>query len=271
MHRARGGVLDPWAGLVPPTLLPAPGLDGEPVGLDALTTLLDSPGEFFFRYMLRAWAARRLRLLRSPLERVSLQELLAEVANETTVPAGDVGRALVQAALERLQEEQRLGAVEGEAVAQATPIVEAIGAGVAEQAEAFCRRPPSEGPLLVAEGLPWRIVAPRGRVVGDGEDAVLVEVAASVPKKRLSDRPDLALSARALAAAGHPLHGLEVIGADGGRGAAKVEALAEQALTALREATECARAGRFPVAESRRFGLVGDAASATDGNEGGEP
>jgi len=275
MFRAQSGELDAWSGLVRPDLLPAPGLDGEPISLAALCTLLEAPGEFFFRHMLRAWGPPSLRPWQPPLERRALEEQLAAVASETTAPAGEVERALVGGVLEGLEAARELGAFDQPALDQARPMVETIGRELAanEDAHGFCRRPACEGALVVAEGLPWRIV-PRGRLVGEGDDAVLVDVAASVGKKRLGDRPDLVLSGLALAAAGSPPEKLKVVAASGSEGNAPFVQQVDAVLEALTEATTRARAGRFPVGDSWRFGLVGDrpgASAPEEGEEGGEP
>lgn len=269
MHRARGGTLDAWTGLVPPALLPARGLDGGPLPVDALRMLVETPGEFFFRHMLRAWRAPRLQQFRPTLERAALEELLAAVAGQAVVPAGDVGSALRDGALGRLERERELGAFEAGELAVARPMVEAIGRGIAGDAEGYCRQAPAAGPLRVLPELPWQIAEPRGRPVGAGEATVLVDVAKAVRKKKLGDRLDLVLSALALVTAGRPPLELKVIGTNGDRGGSKLSALEARARSQLAEATEGARAGRFPVGASRAFGLVADSRRLVE--EPGEP
>jgi hypothetical protein len=260
MHRAcRSRELDAWTGLVPPAVLAVPGLDGTPLAPHALAALLEQPGDFFFRQMLGAFPPKPLRSYRPPLEREALEDLLAGLGDGAVVPAGDVGQALVDGALVHLEAERELGAFAAEELALARPMLRTLAAGLAAEAEGYCRERPEAGPLLVAAGLPWQLAAPRGRLVTEGDRRTLIAILARFPQQGSALRLDVTLSALALETAGRAPGGVGLVAAAGGRKGAKLQQQLDRARVLLASATEAAREGRFAVGSSRRFGLATDA------------
>jgi hypothetical protein len=260
MTRARTGDIDAFTGAVPPAVLAAPGLDGAPVDLTQVVALFKDPGAYFFRHMLGAFPPPSLEARGAPLERPTLEELLLNAARSERVPSGDVEQALTRAVLAKLDEQRAAGAFDDASLETAKPMLQAVARDLAQKIERFARAYDPEGPVAIAEDVPWRIQGLKGRVVPLEEGCTLVDVSRRRPhaKLQVGDRPDLTLSAVALDRDDTTIDHIAVLALEDGEGSAAVEKLKDETLQQLRAVTEAAKAGRFALHDTEKLRLSGD-------------
>lgn len=257
IDKARAGTLDPWTGVVPPDVLPIPGVDGTPVALRLLVQLAADPGTFFFRTLLQTQKPPRLVPWGGPLDRPTLAALLLDIAQDAVVPTGDVGEALAASVMAKLEEQRALGAFTDPALQQAQPMVQAIARAAAQEIEAFSRAQIPAGPLTLDDALPWRTEDTAGRVVALPDGPALVGIDRKIERQTMKppDCPDLVLTAVGFVRAGMETNELRVLTPDGKEAVGSLAVLRDEALDKLRHATEAARAGRYAIGGAEDFRL----------------
>lgn len=271
--RAHTGVVDAWTGLVSPSTLAAPGLDGAALSATALVELLKSLGDFFFHQMLRAYPARSLKPWTAPLERPQLEDILVTLACDATVNDPDPAKAIAAGAIAHLEAQRALGAFEHTALERARPVVGALGRALAESASDFLRSALLEGPLQIADDLPWTLSAAEGRIIATETGTALADVQRKKPERKTlvrTDRADLTLSAMALSRAKRPVDELIVFTPSNGSAGANVADVAPFVLAALRVATTSVQAGRFTLAGADAFALASERKPPDDASENDE-
>jgi hypothetical protein len=178
--------------------------------------------------------------------------------------------------MKQLDDQKTLGAFDDKSLDQARPLVDAIGRALVLGAEDYLRRLPLQSQLTIADGVPWTIDAPAGRIVPTSAQAAsLVDISGRIPKdhKKLQaeDRIDLVLSALALnrasalaadgavaGTAGPVIDLVQVITPARGSGKEALDKLAGDVMAMLLQTTKQATAGCFPVRGAAQFSLVAD-------------
>jgi hypothetical protein len=271
---ARGGDLDAWTGLVSPSVLPMTGLDGTPVSVSVLASLMAGAADVLFG-LLGARSPRWLTTWGDPAAASTLHRRMIELAKQTHLKKKKPGLqdVLQPKLLGELDELATLGAIDDDALDVARPIVATTTHALQEAASEWCAAPPMHrDPIPVDSGLPWRITNLVGRQLTWADDALaLVQVASTFRAQNFyKDDPTLALCALALCEQGVALDGVAMLSPDASSKLVNMDKL-QDCLSGLRAVTAQVQAGQWSMRTTKRFSLASerrDVANDADAGNG---
>ncbi len=283
LHRSidtvrQGGAVDAHTGLVPPSLLPMTGLDGEVISVSLLAQLLSAPADVLFARLLRAQSPPWLSSWRDPLATSTLRNRLHRQTLETQLAVdGVLDDELVPALIDELTALAGLGAFGADDIELVRRAIAEGAATLGSSAGSWCKAPIEARPgLVVDSALPWRVDHLVGRQQAWGDHHALALLVEKLrPKCIVDDQAALVLSALALVNAGAPIDGVAAFTTAKRSALVRLDSdVVEELRNRLIATTGFVGLGQWPVSWSKRFALSnerrgGDVDDDNDFDEGG--
>lgn len=257
--------LDEWTGRITPAAVRCAISGDGPGSVARFSEATLRPGSFFFKRILRAWPAPRLRRRYDPAEKYTLRRTVRRALLDAITAGGDLSSAFDQAWEDRLTE-ALLDQPELEPAL--LKIARALGRRMFAQladlhpdlADAAMVEVPATS---IHDLIPWDVEA--GQLVVAGDVAIeMVDQAIKRKKVQADDGFALALLGLGLKRAGVGITSAERIDVDGKRTTGDLTTIQEEVLGLARRAHARARLGFWPIFGAGAFTLAAEGAIEWD-------